>query len=133
MCSSDLIRAPAAFNGLYSIRPSSERIAKGGLAATVKGQVSIKASCGPACHSMADLKMFTKVIICPPFAEYDATYIPIPWREKVQSPSKLTIGILEWDGVCMPHPPILRAIRETAAKLKAAGHEGANSFFTSQS
>ncbi|TVY34494.1 Acetamidase [Lachnellula subtilissima] len=120
------IRAPAAFNGLYSIRPSSERIPKGGMQSTAPGQLSIKVSCGPACHSMADLKMFTKVINGHPLAEYDGSFIPIPWRE-VQKPTKLTIGILEFDGVCMPHPPILRAIRETAAKLKAAGHEGITS------
>jgi amidase len=72
---------------------------------------------------MADLNLFTKVINGHPQAEYDASFIPIPWR-KVQSPTKLTVGILEFDGVCMPHPPILRAMRETAEKLKVAGHEG---------
>lgn len=126
------IRAPAAFNGLYSIRPSSERIPRGGLQGTTKGQISIKVSCGPACRSMADLKMFTKVINGHPYAEFEASFIPMPWRE-VQSPSKLTVGMLEWDGVCMPHPPILRAMRETAAKLEAAGHEGVNSAFIFQS
>jgi amidase len=121
------IRAPAAFNGLYSIRPSSERIPKGGMRSTAPGNVSIKVSCGPACHSMTDLKMFTKVLNGHPNVEYDASFIPIPWRE-VETPAKLTIGILEFDGVCMPHPPILRAMRETMAKLEAAGHEGMYSY-----
>jgi amidase len=34
------IRAPATFNGLYGIRPSSERIPKGGLTTSAPGQVS---------------------------------------------------------------------------------------------
>jgi amidase len=117
------IRCPGAFNGLYSIRPSADRIPKGGMRTTVSGQNSIKVSAGPVCHSMADLKAFTKVINGHPLAEYDATFTPMPWRE-VEAPRKLTVGIWEFDGVCMPHPYILRAIRESVAKLKAAGHEG---------
>ena len=118
------IRAPAAFNGLYSIRPSSERIPRGGMRSTVSGQVSIKTSCGPICHSMADLMMFTKIVNGHPLAEQDASFIPMPWRDVQLASKGLNFGILEFDGVCMPHPPILRAIRETAAKLKAAGHKG---------
>lgn len=118
------IRVPAAFNGLYSIRPSSERIPRGGMRSTVSGQVSIKTSCGPICHSIADLKMFTKIINGHPLAEQDASFIPIPWRDVQLATKGLTFGILEFDGVCMPHPPILRAMRETATKLKAAGNEG---------
>ena len=63
------IRAPAAFNGLYSIRPSSEMIPKRGMGTTFLGNVSIKVSCGPCCHSMADLSMFTKMIYGHPLAE----------------------------------------------------------------
>jgi amidase len=118
------IRAPAAFNGLYSIRPSSERIPRGGMRSTGPGQISIKVSCGPTCHSVADLKMFTKVINGHTGAQYDASFIPMPWRD-VQAPSrKLSFGLLEFDGVVMPHPPILRAMKESASKLRAAGHEG---------
>lgn len=67
------IRAPAAFNGLYSIRPTSERIPRGGMGTTVTGQISIKTSCGPACHSMADLKMFTKLMNGHPRADFDGS------------------------------------------------------------
>ena len=98
-------------------------IPKGGMRTTFSVNVSIKVLCGPVCHSMADLKMFTKILNGHPFAEYDASFVPIPWRE-IQSPTKLIIGMLEFDGVCMPHPPILRALRETVTKLDAASHEG---------
>ena len=52
----------------------------------------------------------------------------MPWRD-VEPPTKLAIGPLEFVGVCMPHPPILRAIRETTAKLVAAGHEGMDTIY----
>lgn len=118
------IRAPAAFNGLYSIRPSAERIPRGGMRTIATGQISIKTSCGPICHSMEDLDMFTQIINGYPRAVFDGSYVPLPWRDVQMGERKLVFGILEFDGVCMPHPPILRAIRETAAKLRAAGHEG---------
>lgn len=56
-------------------------IPEGGMRTTFSGNVSIKVSCGLVCPSMADLEMFTKILNGHPFAEYDASFIPIPWRE----------------------------------------------------
>ncbi|KAK0885429.1 hypothetical protein LTR57_025775, partial [Friedmanniomyces endolithicus] len=44
------IRAPAAFNGLYAMRPTSERCPHLGGKTAAPGNVSIKVSAGPACH-----------------------------------------------------------------------------------
>lgn len=119
------IRAPAAFNGLYSIKPSADRISKGGLRSAAPGNVSIKVSCGPVANSVDDLKTFTKVINAHgSLTQYEPNVVPIPWREVEVPKEKLSFGIFEFDGVCMPHPPILRALRETAEKLRSAGHEG---------
>lgn len=119
------IRAPAAFNGLYSIKPSSERIPKGGLRTAAPGNVSIKVSCGPIAHTVEDLKAFTKIINAHgSLAQYEANVVPMPWRELEVPKEKLSFGIFEFDGVCKPHPPILRALKETAQKLISAGHEG---------
>lgn len=117
------IRAPAAFNGLYAIRPSAERIPRRGSKHPAPGMISIKSSYGPACHSMEDLKMFTKLLNSHPTLLYEPSCIPIPWRE-VPRPEKLCIGVMNFDGVVMPHPPVLRAIEETVNALKSAGHDG---------
>lgn len=118
------IRAPAAFNGLYGIRPTADRIPKYGMLSTAPGQTSIKVSCGPNCHSVGDLKLVTKLLLShADFIGYDPTAVTIPWKE-VQAKEKLVIGVLKTDGVVTPHPPILRALSEVAAKLKAAGHQG---------
>ena len=74
---------------------------------------------------MDDVKLLTRVLLDWPSAKNDPTCFPIPWREeKVDVPEKLAFGVLPWDGVVMPHPPIRRAIRSTADKLRAEGHDG---------
>jgi len=118
------IRAPAAFNGLYAIRPTADRIPKGGMRSTETGQISIRVSCGPVCHSMEDVELFTKVINAYPVNKYDVTCTPIPWRDVPRPEKKLAIGIMKWDGVVMPQPPMLRAIEYARKVITAAGFEG---------
>lgn len=118
------IRAPAAFNGLYGIRPSVDRIPKRSMKSVESGQLNIRVSCGPVCHSTSDLKLMTKVVTTWPSARYDTASMPVPWREVDKSGQKLAFGLWEFDGAVMPHPPILRALRESAEKLSKAGHEG---------
>jgi amidase len=69
----------------------------------------------------------TKVVTTWPSARYDTASMPVPWREVDRSGQKLAFGLWEFDGTVMPHPPILRALRESAEKLRKAGHEGKNS------
>lgn len=116
------IRAPAAFNGLYGMRPTSERVPRTGLVSQRLGQVSIKASCGPICHSMSDLKLLLKLVVTHPTLPYEPTCIAGSWKE-TSPKTKLTIGILSTDGIVDPHPPVVRALREVAINLQAAGHQ----------
>jgi len=118
------IRVPAAYNGLYSLKPTADRIPRGGLRSPAPGNVSIKVSCGPQCHSIADVKMFTKVINAYPSAQFEPNVAPLPWRDLPTPTGKLSFGLWEFDGVVKPHPPVLRALRETAQKLISVGHEG---------
>ncbi|KAL4791068.1 amidase [Aspergillus venezuelensis] len=117
------IRAPAAFNGLYGIRPTADRVPKRGMKSVESGQLNIRVSCGPVADSLADVKLLTRVLIDWPQTRYDPTCIPVPWREVSIADKKLSFGLWEFDGVVMPHPPIRRALRETAQRLRAAGHE----------
>ncbi|KAF5019795.1 hypothetical protein F66182_8164 [Fusarium sp. NRRL 66182] len=92
------IRVPAAFNGLYAIRPTSDRVPKAGMENMNNGQLSIKLSCGPICRSMEDLAFFTKLINAHPSNRHDVTSVPVPWRSLEPLERKLTIGLLRWDG-----------------------------------
>lgn len=119
------IRVPAAYNGNYSIKPTAERVPRRGLRSPAPGNLSIKVSCGPQCHSVADMKMFALLINASPASKYgyEPGIAAVPWRT-VSSPEKLSIGLWEFDGVVMPQPPIQRALKEAAQKLLDAGHEG---------
>lgn len=75
------------------------------------------------CHSIEDIRLFTQVINAHPGYRYDVSAIPIPWRQ-VSLPPRLTVGIMKWDGVVMPHPPILRALEHTKRTLNNSGVEG---------
>ncbi|KAJ5991611.1 amidase signature domain-containing protein [Penicillium canescens] len=117
------IRVPAAFNGLYGIRPTSDRIPKGDMQNTNTGNLTIKLSCGPVCHSLDDLELLTRIINAHPNNKYDVTSAPVPWRNLDSLDRKLTIGILRWDGAVMPHPPVLRSLEHCKQTLEKAGHE----------
>lgn len=118
------IRVPAAFNGLYAIKPTSERTPKAGLRSTVVGQMSIKVSSGPAAHSLDDVELFVKELNAFPHARFEPGVFPLPWRSIAPPREKLCFGVFDFDGVCMPHPPIRRAIKEAADRLQREGHEG---------
>jgi amidase len=72
------IRAPAAFNGLYGIRPTAVRIPKNLWEGTMSGQVAIRDSAGPVCHSMDDIRIFTQLLTTNEKSRYDTNAVPLP-------------------------------------------------------
>lgn len=118
------IRAPAAFNGLYAMRPTAERVPKTGLSSPSRGNVSIKVSVGPICHSIADLKLFTRLLLTHPTLPNEPT-APFPfWNDDRSSRAgaKLRVGLITTDGVVDPHPPVQRALQQVRSSLQASGH-----------
>ncbi|KAG8418679.1 hypothetical protein J3459_012135 [Metarhizium acridum] len=71
---------------------------------------------------MRDLKRITAVLNSAN-AAFDVSCAPVPWRHVPVSEEKLVFGLLTYDGVVTPHPPVLRALKEAVQKLEAAGHE----------
>lgn len=106
------------------MRPSADRIPRGGLVSTIPGNVSIKTSCGPNCHSIADLKLMLKLILTHTSVPYEPSCVAGSWTDVPTPSGKLSIGLISTDGIVDPHPPLQRAMKETAAKLRAAGHDG---------
>ncbi|KAL3451863.1 fatty-acid amide hydrolase [Aspergillus insuetus] len=103
-------RLPAAFNGVYGLRPTAFRLPLAGLRATGPGQESIRGVIGPLAGSGLGQNPW----------KMNPSLVPVPWR-LVDTPTGLAVGIMKNDNVVHPHPPIARALLVTEKKLQAAG------------
>ena len=119
------IRAPAAFNGLYGIRPTSRRFSYMGNTLGFTGQTGILSSIGPVGRSLRDIELMLNVWSAFEPWLYDPAVMAKKWQP-VPVPPQPVIGVMYWDEVVMPHPPVRRALSGVVEKLKAAGHEGAS-------
>ncbi|KAI9793293.1 MAG: Acetamidase [Piccolia ochrophora] len=129
------IRIPAAFNGLYGIRPSSGRLPYEGMANSMDGQNSMLSVVGPLAQTAASLRLLVKSVLEQEPWLHDPLVVEMPWRpeqeEQVkranktddQSSERLAFGVLRQDGVVNPHPPVRRAIDVVVETLKKLGHQ----------
>lgn len=138
------IRIPAAFNGLYGIRPSAGRLPYEGMANSMDGQNSILSVVGPLSHSAASLRLMCKAILSQEPWLHDPLVHEIPWRDEQEqqirgliasakpAATKLAFGIMKHDGTVTPHPPVQRAMDIVVKILEKLGHKvGANTNLTS--
>lgn len=88
------IRIPAAFNGVYGLRPTALRIPNFGNAGMILGQESIRGVTGPLGQSVQDLEVWMKAVIDQKPWEFETSLMPIPWRSV--KPEGFTIGVM-WD------------------------------------
>ncbi|KAJ9214933.1 hypothetical protein DTO166G4_3525 [Paecilomyces variotii] len=116
------IRSPAANNGVYGLRPTGGRFPFDGLAAA-RGAQGIPAVMGPMSTSRAGLRLLMKTALAAKPWLKETSLFPFPWRDQesyLQSDSgkKLKVAVIWDDGVVRPHPPVTRALKELADKLK---------------
>ncbi|KAH4340693.1 amidase [Parastagonospora nodorum] len=132
------IRIPAAFNGLYGLRPSTGRLPYHGMANSMDGQNSILSVVGPLGTTASSLRLITQTFLDQKPWEVDPMVHEIPWRYTeensinenihdgrgmVKKGGKLCFGVMKSDGVVQPTPPVRRAVDILVQKLEAAGHE----------
>lgn len=148
------LRIPSAFCGLYTLRPSYERLPYYGAVNALEGQESISSVLGPMTNtlsgkhqscpleseltyrSIVGVKTFTKAIIeSQPWLK-DPQVVRKPWSQQEYelvdhgSGKNLCFAIM-WDNeVVRPHPPLHRAMQITKDALEAAGHKGYYSTLT---
>lgn len=118
------IRIPAAFNGLYGIRPSFGRLPYVGAANSMPGQNTIKSVCGSLASSARALKLlFRSTLSQQPWLQ-DPAIVEMPWREELSVlPLKMSFGIYAANGDVGPLPPVKRALEEVKALILKLGHE----------
>lgn len=120
------IRCPAAFCGVWGIRPSLKRVS---LLNTSSGMVrqlqeTVYPVLGPLARSADDIDLFMKSVLAQEPWKYDPDLVPLPWRDVEEpKPSSLKIAVIYDDGLVRPTPPIVRGLKEAVAKLKLAGVE----------
>lgn len=118
------IRIPAAFNGLYGLRPSGGRLPYEGMANSMDGQNSVLSVVGPLADSIATLRLVVKSLLSREPWLHDPLVHDIPWREdREKVPSPLSFAVLRHDGAATPHPPVRRAIETVVQALEKQGHK----------
>lgn len=128
------IRIPAAFNGLYGIRPTSGRLPYHGMANSMDGQNSILSVVGPLATTARGVRLLTKAILSEQPWLYDPLVVDMPWRDaqeqaiydivkSASSKGQLSFGVIESDGIVNPQPPVARAVSMVVEALSKAGHK----------
>jgi amidase len=120
------IRIPAAFNGLYGLRPSTGRLPYEGMANSMDGQNTVLSVVGPIATNAASLRLVTQALFQQEPWLHDPLVHEIPWRTdhetEIKSAKKLCFGVLRTDGVVNPLPPVRRTIDMVVETLRSAGH-----------
>lgn len=84
------------------------------------GQDGFFSSVGPMCRSARDMRLFLEAVLGANPALLDPDVLPVPLKVPDLTKRKLRVGIMMHDGVVMPHPPIIRALKWAKAKLEAS-------------
>ncbi|KAH0359955.1 amidase, partial [Aureobasidium melanogenum] len=115
------IRIPSICNGIYGARPSSGIVPFDGQQSPEDpGMVGIEVVAGPMATSSRACSFFMKTIMNAQAWRYDSSCLHLRWQGQ-QLSHKPRIGLVLDDGVYTPFPPVRRAIREAAQKLRDAG------------
>ena len=88
------IRIPAAFNGVYGLRPTALRIPNLGNAGMIGGQESIRGVTGPLGQSVEDLEIWMSAVLGQKPWDFETSLMPIPWR--AVKLADFTVGVM-WD------------------------------------
>ncbi|KEP51518.1 putative glutamyl-tRNA(Gln) amidotransferase subunit A, related protein [Rhizoctonia solani 123E] len=121
-------RIPAAWCGLYALKPSSYRLplSSSDIRTPFRGKEDLVLVTGPLARSVRDLELFCRVVSEYKPWNFDPNTLSIPWNRSLAQGSEsknLVIGLWIDDGVVAPHPPIVQCLHRAREALLAAGHE----------
>ncbi|QKD59933.2 amidase signature domain-containing protein [Fusarium oxysporum Fo47] len=133
------LRIPAGFCGIYSIKPTSNRLSYRDVANTNPGQDTYRSVIGFMATSIDALEVMFKAVLGKEPWLKDPAVIPIPFQQDVAESYQrraddkgnakfgerpLKMGVLWRDGMVGLHPPVLRGLKVVVEALKKAGHKG---------
>jgi len=122
------VRQPSAFCGLFSIKPTPERISMRGVSNPGKGkkggQKIVLSTCGPMARSAKDVAKVMEIWLSEESSFWeDAFWPPLPLKSLRNPPPKMRVGVFTNDGWFDTSPSGARAVREVEAILHKLGHE----------
>lgn len=131
------VRIPAAFNGLYSLKPTPERLSYRCVANTNPGKNTYQSTIGIMSTSLEGLDLLLRADLSTEPWLRDSAVVPIPFRDEVSRQYELRansdgkfngnmplkLGVLWTDGAVQPHPPIIRGLKIVAEVVRRAGHK----------
>ncbi|KAI0396299.1 amidase [Xylariaceae sp. FL0594] len=129
------VRIPAAFNGLFGLKPTPERLSYRDVANTNPGQTTYRSSVGFISTSVDGVALGMESVLGTRPWERDPAVVPIPWRREVadevllrakareEVAGGLKFGVLWNDGVVTPHPPISRGMKMVVDAIEKAGYK----------
>ncbi|EXJ91447.1 hypothetical protein A1O1_04559 [Capronia coronata CBS 617.96] len=119
------LRWPAAFCGLWTLKPSKERVPGAGISAPRSGSESVNAGIGPLAKTVSGLELWMQAQLASEPWNYTFGCLPMKWDTvQAQRPSatKLKVGVVWDDGIIKPTPPVTRALQIVVEALSKAGH-----------
>ncbi|KAK3372148.1 amidase signature domain-containing protein [Podospora didyma] len=115
------VRIPAAFNGIFSLKPILEFISYRQVASTNPGQNTYRSTVGFLSTSVGGLELVLRSVLSTEPWRKDPAVVPIPFRQEVVDDTAkrpLKLGVLWTDGTVGPHPPITRGLHEVVIDWK---------------
>ncbi|KII85160.1 hypothetical protein PLICRDRAFT_116709 [Plicaturopsis crispa FD-325 SS-3] len=113
------IRNPCANTGIYGMRPTGRTMPTKGYLAFADGHMGFYVATGPMCRSARDIDMFFSAVRSAHPELRDPSQLPSPWTTLPQG-RKLRVGVMVYDDVVLPQPPMIRALEWARKKLEAA-------------
>jgi amidase len=132
------VRIPSAFNGVFALKPTPERISYRDVANTNPGQNTYRSTVGFLSTSLGGLDLMLRSVLSTRPWLADPAVVPIPFRQNVvdeylararpdgsaqPSARPLKLGVLWNDGIVTPHPPVTRGIHMLVDAVRQAGHK----------
>lgn len=119
------VRIPAAFCGIYAIKPSFGRFSYNNVANSCPGQTIMPSTIGFLATSLLSLQLImTALLSTKPWLK-DPDVVELPWRSAntTIAEKRLCFAIFPNDGKVKPHPPIARSLQIVVNAIEKAGHE----------
>jgi Asp-tRNA(Asn)/Glu-tRNA(Gln) amidotransferase A subunit family amidase len=93
-----------------------------GWSSTPPGADSIVTVIGPLSRELAGIELFMRTVLAAKPWLVEPALVPMPWTPVAIAPARerpLRIGVMYDDGVVLPHPPVVRALRELVRAIAA--------------